>query len=626
MQQFMSQPTLPGKEEKKETVVASVKENAMDEEPFIYATKQEAKKAFKTLLEYANVGADWSWEKAMEVIVNDIRYDALKTLGKRKQAFNEYIMQRKKMEDEKRRLVQRKSMEAFMKMLEESQELTASTCWSLTYNATTSKALTMFGDDKRLKTLDLDAVRQDLFRNYLMDIQNRMRSSSSDEEYARILDDAVYHLDLQRLNLRIAKYEMARLRDKGFEELVCHRKKLYLVLGLDGILMNAIKLTNIKEEETYLINQKESLPGDRAVGPSQLDMPQGQGQGQPPQHSQPMQRFMTQPTLPGKKGDKEIVVAPDEEKTVDDKHFIYATKLEAKNAFKSLLESANVGTDWSWDKAMRVIINDKRYGALKTLGKRKQVFNEYLMQRKKIEAEKIRLMQRKTMEVFMKMLEESQELTASTYWSKALTMFGDDKRFKALDLDADGQDQLRNYLVYLQKKMRSSSSDEETARILDDAVYHLDLQSVKLKMEKMKLDLDLDLENEKICTHPGSIHEFCIKCGLHVQDDSAIPLKYIHKNLRIAKDEMTRLRDKGFEDLIWREKVENVIRIDQYYFFASRCPDSHTQRKTDESESKGPLANVLKVLQQVHTLFFDKKRKDNIEDRDVRQASLCSTF
>lgn len=32
-------------------------------------------------------------------------------------------------------------------------------------------------------------------------------------------------------------------------------------------------------------------------------------------------------------------------------------------------------------QAMRVIINDKRYGALKTLGERKQVFNEVGIER-----------------------------------------------------------------------------------------------------------------------------------------------------------------------------------------------------------------------------------------------------
>ncbi|KAL0387085.1 UNVERIFIED_CONTAM: Pre-processing protein 40B [Sesamum radiatum] len=58
---------------------------------------------------------------------------------------------------------------------------------------------------------------------------------------------------------------------------------------------------------------------------------------------------------------------------------------EAKNAFKALLETANVGSDWNWDQAMRVIINDRRYGALKTLGERKQTFNEASSQWRKVQ-------------------------------------------------------------------------------------------------------------------------------------------------------------------------------------------------------------------------------------------------
>uniref|UniRef100_A0A0E0C357 Pre-mRNA-processing protein 40A n=1 Tax=Oryza meridionalis TaxID=40149 RepID=A0A0E0C357_9ORYZ len=86
--------------------------------------------------------------------------------------------------------------------------------------------------------------------------------------------------------------------------------------------------------------------------------------------------------VPGK-----INVTPVEDKTSEEEPVTYANKLEAKNAFKALLESSNVESDWTWDQAMRVIINDKRYGALKTLGERKQAFNE-----------------------------ESKELTSSTRW------------------------------------------------------------------------------------------------------------------------------------------------------------------------------------------------------------------
>ncbi|KAL3514364.1 hypothetical protein ACH5RR_027081 [Cinchona calisaya] len=149
-----------------------------------------------------------------------------------------------------------------------------------------------------------------------------------------------------------------------------------------------------------------------------------------------------------------------EEKPTDDEPFVFPNKQEAKNAFKALLEYANVEADWTWEQAMRVIINDKRYGALKTLGEKKQAFNEYLMQRKKIEAEERRLRQRKAKEEFTKMLEESKELTSSTRWSKAVLMFEDDERSKAVEKEADREDLFRNYLVDLQKKERVKAQEE----------------------------------------------------------------------------------------------------------------------------------------------------------------------
>ncbi|XP_027093459.1 pre-mRNA-processing protein 40A isoform X2 [Coffea arabica] len=155
-----------------------------------------------------------------------------------------------------------------------------------------------------------------------------------------------------------------------------------------------------------------------------------------------------------------VNVTTSEEKPMDDEPLVFTNKQEAKNAFKALLESANVEADWTWEQAMRVIINDKRYGALKTLGERKQAFNEYLMQRKKIEAEERRLRQRKAKEEFTKMLEECRELTSLTRWSKAVTMLEDDERFKAVEKESDREDLFRSYLVDLQKKERVKAQEE----------------------------------------------------------------------------------------------------------------------------------------------------------------------
>ncbi|KAK7269940.1 hypothetical protein RIF29_22760 [Crotalaria pallida] len=156
-----------------------------------------------------------------------------------------------------------------------------------------------------------------------------------------------------------------------------------------------------------------------------------------------------------------------ETKAVEPEPLAYANKMEAKDAFKALLESVNIGSDWTWDRTMRLIINDKRYAALKTLGERKQAFNEYLIQRKKQEAEEKRTKQKKAREDFRKMLEESTELTSSTRWSKAVSMFENDERFKAVERDRDRRDIFDSFLEELVNKERAREQEERKLNMIE---------------------------------------------------------------------------------------------------------------------------------------------------------------
>ncbi|PHT28437.1 hypothetical protein CQW23_31950 [Capsicum baccatum] len=143
---------------------------------------------------------------------------------------------------------------------------------------------------------------------------------------------------------------------------------------------------------------------------------------------------------------------PSDEKTVELGPLVCESKAEAKSAFKTLLESANIGSDYTWDQAMRAVINAWRYGALKSLGERKQAFNEYLSQKKKLEAEERRVKQKKAREDFRIMLEDWKELSSSSRWSKVISIFEHDERFKAVERDKDREDLFEDYVEELEKK------------------------------------------------------------------------------------------------------------------------------------------------------------------------------
>lgn len=69
---------------------AAAKPEPVKQEPVKYATKEAAKEAFKQLLADFEIPPEASWDNAMRLIIHDVRYGALKQMGEKKSAFNEY--------------------------------------------------------------------------------------------------------------------------------------------------------------------------------------------------------------------------------------------------------------------------------------------------------------------------------------------------------------------------------------------------------------------------------------------------------------------------------------------------------------------------------------------------------
>ncbi|KAJ3018809.1 UNVERIFIED_CONTAM: hypothetical protein HDU68_010972 [Siphonaria sp. JEL0065] len=63
--------------------------------PVNFDSREAAELAFKDMLESANVGLDWTWEQTMRQVINNPMYRCLKTLTERKQAFQNYIEEKK---------------------------------------------------------------------------------------------------------------------------------------------------------------------------------------------------------------------------------------------------------------------------------------------------------------------------------------------------------------------------------------------------------------------------------------------------------------------------------------------------------------------------------------------------
>ncbi|XP_015576606.2 pre-mRNA-processing protein 40A isoform X3 [Ricinus communis] len=310
-----------------------------------------------------------------------------------------------------------------------------------------------------------------------------------------------------------------------------------------------------------------------------------------------------------------------EEKIVSQEPLTYTDKLEAKNAFKALLESASVGSDWTWDQAMRVIINDRRYGALRTLGERKQAFNEYLSQKKKQDAEERRSKQKKAREEFKNMLEESKELTSTMRWSKAVTLFENDERFKAVERERDRRDIFDSFLQELGDKERAKAQEERKRNIMEYRQFLESCDFIKASTQWRKVQDRLEADER--CSRLEKIDRLEI-----FQDYLRDLEKEEEEQRKIQKEEQRKAERKNrdeFRKLLeehvaagtmtakthWRDYYLKVKDLPAYLAVASN---------TSGSTPKDLFEDVLEELEKQY--HEDKSRiKDAVKLKKVAMAS-----
>ncbi|KAK2161677.1 hypothetical protein NP493_1565g00027 [Ridgeia piscesae] len=138
------------------------------------------------------------------------------------------------------------------------------------------------------------------------------------------------------------------------------------------------------------------------------------------------------------------------------KEYVFKNKKEAIEAFKALLRERSVPSSSSWEQAMKLIINDPRYGALRHLNEKKQAFNAYKTQRAKEEKEENRLRTKKAKEDLEEFLMTTDKMNSTIKYRKADQMFADADIWKNVH-DRDRRDLYEDIVHQLAKKEREES-------------------------------------------------------------------------------------------------------------------------------------------------------------------------
>jgi hypothetical protein len=132
-----------------------------------YATPAEAMEAFKDLLAQKHVSTTAKMKEVQDLCQSDPRWEALQTMGEKRQALAEYQTKKLKMEKEQQKQKQRKHKDSFLLMLAENTNIDIKTRWK--------DAIEMLKDDNRYKNIEDHYEREELFNDFIKELEKKER-------------------------------------------------------------------------------------------------------------------------------------------------------------------------------------------------------------------------------------------------------------------------------------------------------------------------------------------------------------------------------------------------------------------------------------------------------------------
>lgn len=147
----------------------------------------------------------------------------------------------------------------------------------------------------------------------------------------------------------------------------------------------------------------------------------------------------------------------------------YATQEQAEEAFFKLLKRHNISPDTVWEDALRQVVRERDYRALKDAKERRQAFDKYCMEVRALEKGKEKERRERLKEDFRKMLSTHDDIQHYTRWKTARPSIEREAVFRQAGNDDERRRMFDEYIVEL--KRRHTEAEAEKYRT---AVQELD--------------------------------------------------------------------------------------------------------------------------------------------------------
>lgn len=132
----------------------------------------------------------------------------------------------------------------------------------------------------------------------------------------------------------------------------------------------------------------------------------------------------------------------------------FATPEEAEAAFVKLLKRCGVQPDWAWEQALRAIVKDPQYRAIKDPKERKAAFEKYCDDVIAQDKERAKERLTKLRAGFATMLKSHPEIKYYTRWKTARPMIEGETIFRSTNNEHERRQLFEDYIQDLQKDHR----------------------------------------------------------------------------------------------------------------------------------------------------------------------------
>jgi pre-mRNA-processing factor 40 len=301
----------------------------------------------------------------------------------------------------------------------------------------------------------------------------------------------------------------------------------------------------------------------------------------------------------------------------------FASAEQAKDAFFKLLRKFNIKYDTPWTDALRLVVKERDYRAIKDSRERKRVFEDYCIEQREEERNKEKERSEKLREEFRAMLKTHEEIKHYTRWRTARPIIEREAVFRNAGDDDERRQLFEEYILGLKKQ----HAEQEVATRREA----LDRLSDLMRVTVLDADTKWAEAQEAVMSHDSFRNDDALR-SLHKVDvlqsfDQHIKQLERHMNDARQKDKKNKdRRDRqardGFRALLQEKLTTGQITA------GSKWQDLIPQIKTDErflnlvgTEGSGPLDMFWDVVEDEERKIRSK-RNDALDILDDQRYEM----